>query len=67
MLDAKVIGERLRTLRGSIPRETVAKDNQISISALAMYETGQRVPRDRVKYSLAKYYNSTIESIFFTE
>lgn len=65
MVDPKIIGERLRNLRGEKSREVVSSANDISVSALAMYETGQRVPRDEIKCKLASYYNTSIESIFY--
>lgn len=37
----------------------------ISCSALAMYEQGNRFPRDEVKEKLSKYYGRTVEEIFF--
>ena len=61
------IGQRLRELRGSTPREDVAKAVGISVSALTMYETGQRVPRDQIKVKLAAYYHSTVQEIFFSQ
>lgn len=64
-MNAKMIGERLLKLRGQKTREQVAKDVQISQSALAMYELGNRIPRDEVKIRLANYYQKTVQSIFF--
>lgn len=58
-------GKRLVSLRGDKSQETVAKDIGISTSALGMYETEQRIPRDEVKIALAKYFNTTVEAIFF--
>lgn len=57
--------ERLRTARGDKPREKVAKDIGISVSALAMYETGKRIPRDAVKVRLAEYYHTTVGALFY--
>ena len=61
----KEIGQRLRELRGETPRENVAKACNISASALSMYENGYRVPKDKVKIKLAKYFGTSVESIFF--
>ena len=61
------IAERLRALRGDKSRAEVAEACGISISALTMYEIGERVPRDEVKTRLAKLYGKTVEEIFFTE
>ena len=58
-------GKRLMALRGQKSRNEVAKANKISISALAMYELGQRNPRDDVKKSLAEYYGVPVSDIFF--
>ena len=65
MLDAKEIGRRLVTLRGEKKREQVANDLGITYSALAMYENGNRIPRDCIKARIATYYNRTIDEIFF--
>ena len=61
------IGERLIELRGSRTREQVANDTGISLSAIAMYELNQRIPRDRVKVIIAKYYGQSVGSIFFSD
>lgn len=66
MIDKEIIGERLRDLRGSRTQKEVANACNISIAALAMYETGQRIPRDEVKVRLAKYYHCRVQDIFFT-
>lgn len=59
------IGERLRSLRGQKSREEVALANGISVSALTMYETGKRIPRDEIKVRLSDYFGVSITSIFF--
>ena len=64
-MDAKKIAKRLIDLRGDRSQEEVAAAVNISRSALAMYETGERIPRDEIKVRLARYYNSNIETIFF--
>lgn len=66
-MDKKVIGERLRKLRGNRTLESVAKDIGISTSALGMYENGRRVPQDHIKVKLAGYYKVSIEAIFFAD
>lgn len=67
MIDAVVVGGRLRELRGKIPMQTVADANGISVSALGMYETGKRIPRDEIKVRLAQYFGTTIEALFFAQ
>ena len=59
------IAEKLVKLRGSQTRANVAKEVGISVSALQMYENGQRIPRDSIKVKLAKYYGVTVEELFF--
>ena len=66
-MNAEAIGDKLRKLRGEKPRKSVAKALGISVSALTMYETGQRIPRDEIKILLARYYDTPIETIFFTK
>jgi putative transcriptional regulator len=67
MVDAKIIGERLAALRAKANKtgEEVSNACEISRSALTMYETGMRIPRDEVKIRLAKFYNTRVEDIFF--
>ncbi|MFV0598204.1 MAG: helix-turn-helix transcriptional regulator [Bacteroidales bacterium] len=65
MLNSKEIGLRLIELRGGKTQEEVANDLGISRSAIAMYESGERVPRDNIKVKLATYYESTVQDIFF--
>ena len=65
MLNKKAIAERLIKLRGDRSRDVVAKACGISTSALAMYEQGERIPRDDIKIKLSKYYKCSVESIFF--
>ena len=65
-MDTTAIGQRLIQLRGSRTQEQVAKDLGLSLSAVGMYERGERIPRDEVKIAIAKYYDTTVQSIFFT-
>lgn len=64
-MDKEKIAQKLRELRGDKPRETVANELGISVSALSMYENGDRVPRDEIKIRFANYYNTTVDCIFF--
>lgn len=67
MLDAKVIGERIKKLREeqNISRSDLCSEAAISLSALTMYETGQRVPRDEVKLRLSRCLNTSLEGLFY--
>lgn len=67
MINKKAVGQRLKKLRGDTPKEIVCEDVGISTSALAMYETGERMPRDEIKVALARRYNTSIEALFFAE
>lgn len=64
-MDAVAIGKRLQELRGNKTQETVAKDIGCSISAIAMYERGERIPRDEIKITLANYYGVSVQSLFY--
>lgn len=67
MLDSKIIGNNLLNLRKKYKKTTeeVASSCNISRSAISMYENGKRIPRDDIKIKLAKYYNVSIEKIFY--
>lgn len=67
MKAAEQIANDLRALRGDRTRETVAADLHISVSAIAMYENGERIPRDEVKIALAAYYGKSVGDLFFGE
>ena len=64
-VDNKLVGQRLRTLRGEKTLETVSKDTGVNRSSLNMYELGERTPRDGVKIVLAEYYGVSVEELFF--
>lgn len=59
------VAERLVKARGDKKREEVAAAVGVSLSAIAMYENGERVPRDETKIKLADYYNMTVQELFF--
>jgi len=64
-LDKKKIGQLLIELRGEVSREKVSSEIGISISALQMYENGQRIPKDEIKIRIADYYKKSVGDIFF--
>lgn len=66
-LDVMAMADKLIALRGRRTQEEVASEIKISKSALAMYETGKRVPRDATKARIAKYYKKSVPYIFFNE
>lgn len=60
-----IIGKRLVELRGKKTQDEVAKAVGITTSALSMYERGERIPRDTIKISLARYFKKDVQTIFF--
>ena len=66
-MNNKAIGRRLAELRGNRSQETVARDNDLSLSAYTKYERGERIPRDEIKEKLAKYHNVSVGYIFFPD
>lgn len=64
-MENTIIAKRLIELRGERTQKEVAESLGISISALSMYEIGQRIPRDEVKIKIAKYYKKSVQDIFF--
>ena len=63
----KVIGERLKTLRGERTQSDVANAVGVTLMAISQYERGERIPSDEMKLSLAKYFNTTVEELFFAQ
>lgn len=53
-MNPSIIAKRLVELRGEETRENVAAAVGVSISAISMYENGERIPRDDVKIRFAK-------------
>ena len=66
-MDRHALRCRLVSARGQQPKVEVAKALGISVSALSMYELGERVPRDEIKEQMAKYYGLTVGFLFFGE
>ena len=62
-MDLQKVSERLTKLRGDESQAKVAE--VIGISALSMYECGERMPRDEIKVKLAAYYKTTVEALFY--
>lgn len=57
-------GKTLRKLRGDRTQEEIARAIGITKSSWAMYERGERVPRDEVKIQIAKYFKLPVQDIF---
>ena len=60
------VGEKLCELRGNKTKAEVAKAIGVSESSYIKYERDERNPRDSVKLKIAKFYNTTVGSIFFS-
>lgn len=58
---------KLIALRGDKTQAEVAAAVGISTSALTMYETGHRVPRDEIKIALARYFGVSVGYLFFDQ
>lgn len=65
-MNATLIGERLKQLRGERAVVEVAQGLGISVSAVFMYERGERIPRDEIKERISEYYGVSVQDIFFT-
>ena len=61
----KTIGNRLREARGEMPIADVCQAAGITQNALKAYEAGERIPRDSVKYLLARVYQRSVAELFF--
>ena len=57
--------EQLRKLRGDNSQDEIAKKIGVTKSSWAMYERGERVPRDEVKIKIANFFGKTVQEIFF--
>lgn len=58
-------GKTLRQLRGDKTQEEIARDIGITKSSWAMYEREERIPRDEIKIQIARYFNVSVQDIFF--
>ncbi len=66
-MNREEIAKTLVFLRGEKTQKEVAADLNISISALAMYEQGKRIPRDEIKLRIAAYYGKSVQDIFLNK
>lgn len=63
-MDSKKIGQRLRSLRGERTQQMVADELGLTVSAIGMYERGERIPSDENKKEIARYYGVSVEFLF---
>lgn len=66
-IDRIAIGQRLRGLRGEKPIQKVAEDLGVSVSAISMWENGERLPKDDMKITLASYYGTSVQALFYAQ
>jgi DNA-binding XRE family transcriptional regulator len=64
-MEPKIIGERLKALRGDRTQQAVATAVGVTKNAISAYEDGKRVPRDEIKIKLANFFGTTVTEIFF--
>lgn len=55
----------LRSLRGSRTQSEISDAIGITKSSWAMYERGERVPRDEVKIKIADFFGKSVQDIFY--
>ncbi len=61
------IGKKIMKLRlkMNLSQRQLAERVGVSASAIAMYESNERVPRDEVKVRLAHFFDTSVQSLFF--
>lgn len=64
-MNDSIIASRLKILRGKKTQQEIATALGITKSAWAMYERGERMPRDEIKIKIADYFGSTVQELFF--
>ena len=64
-IKAKETGERLRQLRAERRQSEVAEAVGVSTMAISQYEAGKRIPQDKIKIKLARYFGESVESLFY--
>ena len=61
----KLRNEKMVALRGDRSQKQVAKELGIPHSTYAMIESGHRFPRKELQAKLAKYFDVTVDELFF--
>lgn len=64
-MDAQKVGAILVELRGDRTQQEIANATGVTVSAIGMYERGERIPRDEVKIRLAGFFGKSVGEIFF--
>lgn len=72
MIDTKVIGNRLRGLRGERSQQMIADLLGVSAMSVSKWERGESLPTDGLKCAIVELYSQlygkdlTVQDIFFT-
>ncbi len=66
-MEKNKIGKKLRELRDHKTQKEVAEEIGVFQSTYSMYESGERIPSDEKKIAIAKYFNKTVQEIFFDQ
>jgi DNA-binding XRE family transcriptional regulator len=63
----KMANTRFKTFRISrgLTQADMAQKLGVTPSAYAMYERGERIPRDEIKIKIASYYGKTVQELFY--
>jgi len=65
IIDQIKMGHALMKLRGNLTQSELAQALNISDSAIRMYESGSRIPEDDIKIAFAKYFQKSVEELFY--
>ena len=65
-MDKLRIAQKLRELRGDRSQREVADAVGTTAMAISLYESGERIPKDEIKIRLARFYNTTVDALFYT-
>lgn len=67
--NAKVVGERIKTLRkeNALTQLDLSSILSISNKTLSQYETGSRIPSDKVKVQICDYFDVTLDYLLGRE
>lgn len=59
--------EKMVALRGECSQKEIAEEIGIPVSTYAMIESGHRFPRKELQLKLARYFEVTVDELFFSE
>ena len=62
---SRIIGEKLRTLRGEKTQQEIADAIGVTAMAISSYERGERIPNDEIKIKICSYFKKEVGEIFF--